>query len=86
MHCHTNPEPHQEATRCPLLYLKRTHEILQYPLSCPRKHLCGNVTPTTCDVVVMAGDGFVVIVALEPRPLRSLGLDERFTRIDYTAK
>ncbi|CAM9928007.1 unnamed protein product, partial [Ectocarpus sp. 13 AM-2016] len=34
----------------------------------------------------MAGDGFVVIVALEPRPLPSLGLDERFTRIDYTAK
>ncbi|CAM9118604.1 unnamed protein product [Ectocarpus fasciculatus] len=34
----------------------------------------------------MAGAGLVVIVALEPRPLPSLGLDERFTRIDYTAK
>lgn len=37
-------------------------------------------------VTRFATDMFVVVVTLRPKPLPSLGLDERFTRIDYTAK
>ena len=40
----------------------------------------------TRSLAIMSGEEFLVVVTLQPKPLSSLHLDRRFTRIDYTPR